>query len=326
MLDWRKFFKRRQNWLALLLVGSFFIVALAAPWLAPPDDPANPTAFKGVGRTFDRLPQAPSDESPLGTVGQLADLARYGFTPGQDRFEQWDVLYTLVWGTRSALKFGLTVTIVSAVLGILVGTISGYAGGVVNQVLMLVTDAFLTFPVIAAVWLFQRVLYTRIYNPFTLPEEFVYWERFLMRLDIDPIMLALIVFSWMPYARLVNGMVIQQKRADYVIAARAMGARSWRIIWQHLLPNAISPAVVFGARDVGSTVILATAFIFIGFAGSVTWGFMLVAARDYVIGLGGNPFAYWWTFIPISLALVLFGVGWNLLGDGLNDLLNPRTR
>ena len=279
MLDWRKFFKRRQNWLALLLVGSFFIVALAAPWLAPPDDPANPTAFKGVGRTFDRLPQAPSDESPLGTVGQLADLARYGFTPGQDRFEQWDVLYTLVWGTRSALKFGLTVTIVSAVLGILVGTISGYAGGVVNQVLMLVTDAFLTFPVIAAVWLFQRVLYTRIYNPFTLPEEFVYWERFLMRLDIDPIMLALIVFSWMPYARLVNGMVIQQKRADYVIAARAMGARSWRIIWQHLLPNAISPAVVFGARDVGSTVILATAFIFIGFAGSVTWGFMLVAAR-----------------------------------------------
>ncbi|MCA9874890.1 MAG: ABC transporter permease [Ardenticatenaceae bacterium] len=326
MLDWRKFFKRRQNWLALFLVGSFFFVALAAPWLAPPDDPANPPPFKGVGRTFDRLPQAPNEESPLGTVGQLANLARFGFTPGQDRFEQWDVWYTLVWGTRSALKFGLIVTLTSATLGILVGIIAGYAGGVINQSLMLVTDAFLTFPVIAAVWLFQRVLYTRLYNPFVLPEELVYWEQFLLRLDIDPIMLAMIVFSWMPYARLVNGMVIQQKHADYITAAHAMGAHSWRIIWRHLLPNAISPAVVFGARDVGSSVILATAFIFIGFAGSVTWGVMLVAARDYVIGLSGNPFAYWWTFIPISLGLILFGVGWNLLGDGLNDLLNPRTR
>jgi peptide/nickel transport system permease protein len=70
-------------------------------------------------------------------------------------------------------------------------------------------------------------------------------------------------------------------------------------------------------------VILASAFIFIGFGGNVAWGIMLVTSRDYVIGLSGNPFVYWWTFVPISLALILFSVGWNLLGDGLNTLLNP---
>ncbi len=326
MLDWRRFFKHKQNWLALFLLGIFFFVALAAPYLAPPDDPANPPPFKTTVRTLDRMPQAPSAANPLGTVGQLANLARFGFAPGQDRFQQWDVLYTLVWGTRSAIKFGLTVTLVSAAFGLLVGIVSGYAGGAINQILMLFTDAFLTFPVIAAVWLFQRMLFTRIFNPFTLPEEFVWWENMLITLDFDPIMLALIIFSWMPYARLVNGMVIQQKHADYVTAARAMGAGNGRIVWRHLLPNVIAPSVVLVARDIGSSVILASAFIFIGFGGSVTWGVMLVASRDYIIGIGGNPFAYWWTFVPISLALIFFGIGWNLLGDGLNDLLNPRRR
>ncbi|MBK8988466.1 MAG: ABC transporter permease [Chloroflexi bacterium] len=272
MIAWRRFFRRKQNWLALLLVGGFLFVALAAPWLAPPDNPANPSPFKSVNRTFDRLPQPPGGDSPLGSVGQLANLARFGFTPGQDRFEQWDVFYTLIWGTRSALRFGLTVTLTTAVLGLLIGLISGYAGGIVQQGLMLFTDAFLTFPVIAAVWLFQRLLFGRIFNPLTLPEMYLGWERAFIWLDLDPIMLALILFAWMPYARLVNGMVIQQKQADYVTAARALGASHRRIIWRHLLPNVISPAIVYGARDVGGSVILASAFIFIGFGGSVTWG------------------------------------------------------
>lgn len=85
-----------------------------------------------------------------------------------------------------------------------------------------------------------------------------------------------------------------------------MGAGNGRIIWRHLLPNVIAPSVVLVARDIGGSVILASAFIFIGFGGSVTWGVMLVAARDYIIGIGGNPFAYWWTFVPISCAYLLW--------------------
>jgi len=94
---------------------------------------------------------------------------------------------------------------------------------------------------------------------------------------------------------------------------------------RHLLPNAIAPAVVLVARDVGAMVILESAFTFIGMGGNTEWGVLLVTGRDYVIGMGGNPLAYWWTFLPVSLALVFFGVGWNLLGDGLNTMLNPRT-
>lgn len=71
---------------------------------------------------------------------------------------------------------------------------------------------------------------------------------------------------------------------------------------------------------------MASAFIFIGIGGNVAWGVILVTSRDYVIGLGGNPFAYWWTFMPVTLALILFSIGWNLLGDGLNTMLNPRTK
>jgi peptide/nickel transport system permease protein len=136
-------------------------------------------------------------------------------------------------------------------------------------------------------------------------------------------MLAFIFFSWMPYARLMNVQVSRVKQSEFVKAAESLGASHWRVLFYHLLPNTISPAIVLAARDVGAMVILASAFIFIGFGGNVAWGIMLVTSRDYVIGLSGNPFVYWWTFVPISLALILFSVGWNLLGDGLNTVLNP---
>jgi peptide/nickel transport system permease protein len=82
--------------------------------------------------------------------------------------------------------------------------------------------------------------------------------------------------------------------------------------------------IVLTARDVGAMVIVATAFTFIGMGTSTEWGTMLVTSRDYIIGSSGNPLTYWWVFLPVTLALVLFGIGFNLLGDGLNDMLNPQ--
>jgi peptide/nickel transport system permease protein len=244
---------------------------------------------------------------------------------------QLDIYHTLVWGARSALRFGLLVTFLTATIGVTVGAVSGYAGGLINGLLMRITDAFLAFPVIAVVWLFHHVLFT----PVIIALNF--WntggidlsplqDLLLNRLHLDPIMLALIFFSWMPYARITNTLISQLKQAEYVVAAQAMGASGPGIIWRHLLPNAIAPAIVLAARDVGGLVILESAFTFIGLGGTVAWGVALVAGRDYIIGLGGNPFAYWWSFLPLSLALTLFGIGWNLLGDGLNTMLNPQVR
>ena len=326
MVHWNRFLKRKQNVLGLLLVAAFVFMAVTAPLLAPPADPADPQPFKIVGQSLQRMPRPPSEESILGTTPQIRDLPRFGFMPGQDVSYEWDVLYTVIWGSRSALRFGLIVTLTTALFGIAVGAVSGYVGGTFNNVVMRITDAFLAFPAIAAIWLFQRAFFTNVNDIFFDPLQFTSWERILYNWRIDPIMLALIVFSWMPYARVINTLVSQLKQSEYVFAARSMGAGHARIIFRHLLPNAIAPAIVLAARDVGGMVVLASAFIFIGFAGNVAWGIMLVSARDYVIGLGGNPFVYWWTFLPVSLALVLFSIGWNLLGDGLNNALNPYAR
>ncbi|MGA9348600.1 MAG: ABC transporter permease [Anaerolineae bacterium] len=303
MRNLRRFLSRRQNLFACTIVGFYILVAILAPQLAPPDDADNPSPFKIVGKSYDTIPHPPSAEAPLGTV------------PGQ-----MDVYHTLVWGTRSALRFGLIVTLTTACLGVLIGAISGYYGGAVNGLVMRITDAFLTFPAIAGVWLLGQVMMPA--SPFAEPTPLL---KVLFNLKLHPVMLTLILFSWMPYARLINANIIQLKQTEYVQAARAVGARNVRIILRHLLPNALSPAIVLAARDVGGMVILESAFTFVGLGGSTEWGVLLVTGRDYVIGMGGNPLTYWWVFLPATLALVFFGIGWNLLGDGLNTLLNPRT-
>lgn len=324
MSNWRRFFTRKQNILALVLILFILFIAAAAPRLAPPSDPENLSPYKEIPSTFGKLPQPPSPDYPLGTVSK-PPASGFGVSMGQGPAYQWDVFYTLIWGTRSALGFGLTVTLVTAVFGIFIGVISGYMGGIVNRLLMRITDAFLTFPSIAGIWLFERVIFSRLVDPFGMPIELTIWQELLLKSNIDSIMISLIVFSWMPYARLINAMVLQVKQAEFIEAARALGAPDRRIIWRHLLPNAISPAIVLAARDVGGMVVLASAFTFIGLGSKIAWGVVLVGGRDYILGLGGNPFTYWWVFLPISLALILFGISWNLLGDGLNDLLNPRS-
>lgn len=324
----RRFLAIHQNKLALVLIGLFVVMAIAAPWLAPPDDPDNPTMFRSLGQRVSAQPRPPGPEARLGTVAQIPRLPQFGFISGQTAAYQWDIYYTLIWGARSAFRFGLMVTLTTATVGILIGAVAGYVGGWVNSLVMRVTDAFLAFPVIAAVWVFDRLWFARIYNPWPDFYGIVYTplEQAFIQLRIDPVVLALVIFSWMPYARLVNAAVLQIKQEDYVQAARAMGAPPRRILFRHILPNAMPPLVVLMARDVGGMVVWASAFIFIGIGGNVAWGIILVAARDYVIGIGGTPLTYWWTFVPVSLALIFFGMGWNLLGDGLNTYFNPRAR
>ena len=302
MKHMRRYLRNGQVLVGLVIVGFFIVVAILAPQLAPPDDPDKPGGIRVAGKYSSFLPQPPGDEALLGTA------------PGQ-----FDIYYSLVWGTRSALAFGLTVAVTTALFGILLGAFSGYAGGVIHGLITRVTDAFLAFPVIAGVWLLRQVL-----MPASPYGELSAIQQAFFDLGLDPVLLTLIAFSWMPYARLTSANVVQLKRTEYVEAARSIGVRRRRIIGRHLLPNALPPVLVLGARDVGAMVILATAFTFIGLGASTEWGQILVISRDYVIGMGGNPLVYWWVFVPTTLALIFFGVGWNLLGDGLNTVLDPR--
>lgn len=325
----RHFFAIRLNWVALTIVGLFVAVALAAPWLAPPNDPTQPTPYRYVEGVTQVPPLPPGPGLPLGTVAYLMD------TPDGRELLHFDIYHSLIWGTRAVLRFGLLTALVAALLGTLVGAISGYVGGMVHFVLMRITDAFLAFPVIAGVWLFQVLMQTTNlmlfdYNsltPIKIPATF--FQQLVLALGLDPVMLTLILFSWMSYARLINTNITSLKQAEYVKAARVMGQRPLRIILHHILPNTIAPAIVLLARDVGGMVVLQTTFAFIGVSGTVNssaipeWSRVLMMGRNWIIGQGGNPFIYWWLYLPVTISLILFGIGWNLLGDGLNLTLNP---
>jgi peptide/nickel transport system permease protein len=296
--------------------------------LSPPHDPENPSPYKEIESEFYQLPTPPDSVSPLGTVPK-PPISGPGIPTGQGPSHRWDVYHSLIWGTRSALRFGLITALLTAAFGVAVGAVSGYAGGTLGSVTMRVTDAFLAFPAIAAIWLLERVFFSGLITPFGFEvQQFRPFEQVMIDLQIDSIMIAFILFGWMPFARIVNTTVDQVRHTDYVSAAQSLGAGGSRILVHHILPNAISPAIVLIARDIGAMVILACALIFIGIGSAkyLVWGVVLVGARDYIIGSGGNPFTYWWVFLPIALFLILFGMGWNLLGDGINTALNPRSQ
>lgn len=310
--------KGASLWLGAAIIGVYFLAALAAPLLAPPDPSAEFSPYRDIGEINRWVPFQPGPGLIFGSVPDPANA------------RQLDIWYSLVWGTRSALRFGIVVALLAAAFGILLGGTSAYIGGLTNTLLMGFTDAFLAFPLIAGVVFFKQFLLTLLYGTgirifvgeiLDVPEAPTRYQQFLM--GLDPLLIAFIVFSWMPYARLMNSVVQGARRADYLMAARSLGAGHLRLIFRHLLPNSIAPAIVLAARDVGYLVLLQAGFTFIGLSGRSEWGEMLSLGRNYVIGPGGNLFTYWWIFFPPTLAIVLFGVGWNLLGDSLNDRLDP---
>ncbi|GAB4488061.1 MAG: ABC transporter permease [Anaerolineales bacterium] len=311
----RRFFSRWQNWLALALTGFFVAAALFAPLISP-DDPARPGIFRRVGRSTEPIPQPPAPGLPLGTL------------PGQI-----DVFHALIWGARQALTFGLTVTLLTATFGIFWGMSAALRGGWLNDLMMRIADAFLAFPVIAGVAFLNQLLLSALLSSgmnYFSPTQGLAIEASgppsllqLILQRVDALTLTLILFSWMPYARLMAAQTQHLKQAEFIQAARSLGAGNWRVLLHHLLPNAVSPAIVLAARDIGAMVILQSTFTFIGFGGGSPWGSILSQGRNWMIGPGGALLTYWWVFIPATLAIVFFGIGWNLLGDGLNDLLDP---
>jgi peptide/nickel transport system permease protein len=271
-----------------------------------------------VGKATRGEPQPPDEKAVLG-------MLPFGI----------DVYHALVWGSRDALKFGLVVTISTALFGIFYGALSGVVSQRMSGLLMNIADSFLAFPPIAGVVFLQQLFAAtvtamggmyfsneyfgqviEITGPVTLIQTLIE--------TVNPLMLSLIVFSWMPYARLVNSIVLTLRQTDFVQAARALGGSPLWVIRRHLLPNSVAPAMVFAARDVGGVVLLQATLTFIGIGGGSVWGAMLSQSRDWVIGPGGSLLIYWWVFLPPTLAVMLFGIAWNIFGDGLSDVLDPR--
>ncbi len=302
----RRTFIRPSLFMGLVIVILFAVIAIIAPILAPPQGDS-PYIIPRDG--FSPLPAPPTRGHPLGTLES-----------------QSDVFYGLVWGTRVAFRIGLIITVGRALIGVLVGLVAGYYGGWLDAVLMRTTDAFLAFPTMAAAMV-MLVLFGDIL------QSMASGGRLMMTDRIESVLIvALVLFGWMTYARLIRGNVLAEREKEYVQAAQAVGVRNRRIMFRHLFPNSIQGLFVLVASDVGAMVVLVSAFNFIGFGGAnksqlqASWGHMLSLARNWIIGSPSNAFEYWYTYIPVSAAIVLFSVGWNLVGDGLRDALDPRLR
>lgn len=256
--------------LTVLLVG----VALAAPLLAPYDANVQDTA---------RRLEPPSHQHLLG----MDDLGR-------------DVLSRIIFGARVSLRVGFSVVFLASLVGITLGAISGYFGGIIDTLVMRLTDILLAFPGILLAIAMVAVLGPNLNN----------------------VIIALATIGWVGYARLVRGQVLKVREMEYVTAAKALGARSPRVILLHVLPNVINPVIVMATLGLAGAILSEAALSFLGLGvqpPTPSWGAMLTSGRRY-LGLANHL-----AIFP-GAAIMLAVMGLNFLGDGLIDALDPKYR
>jgi peptide/nickel transport system permease protein len=268
----------RHNRLAtagVVLVAIFVVFTLFAPWIAPQD----PARIDLPSRL-----QAPSPAHWFGTD----ELGR-------------DVLSRVIFGARISMLVGASVVLGSLLIGLIVGSIAGYYGGLAdnffNVVLM---NAFLSFPGILLAIAFVAFLGPGIFN----------------------LILALCLGGWVGYARLVRAQVLAVREKEYVEAARALGASDWRVVTRHILPNIIQPVIVQAAIGMAGAVLAEATMSFLGLGvppPTASWGSMLNDARAHLFD---SPHMVLFPAVAVMLAVLSF----NFIGDALRDFMDPRSR
>ena len=280
----RSLVKRKASAVGLGTCFLVVLVAIAAPILTPYD----PVAISPT-----EILQGPSWRHWLGTD----EIGR-------------DVLTRVIHAGRVSLNVGLFVALISGVVGVVVGSLAGYFGGVLDQLLMRTTDLFLLVPSIAIVSMAQRGLESR-----ELPV--------VGRLTPTVLIVVLLSFLfWMQMGRVVRGLILSLKEKEFIEAARASGASSFRIITRHILPNIIGPIAVNITLVVALAIVVESTVSFLGFGlkpPAVSWGTMLNIAQTAV----GTPNAYLIYFPGLALLLTVLCV--NFLGDGLRDAFDPQS-
>jgi ABC-type dipeptide/oligopeptide/nickel transport system permease subunit len=313
-----RFMSDVRNLIPVAIVTAFFVIAALAPILSPLIE--DPALAPSISEGSTQRPLPPSQKYLLGTmpgrVGVPTSEYLLSSLPGG-----FDIYHSLIWGTRSALSFGIIVAVLTSTFGILLGGLFNFLGGFLARIGLRITDAFVAFPVLAGILLFIQVLKPVTAGIVEMPlNDF---QQLMADLHLEPVMLGLIVFSWMPYCRMTFASMDQQKSLAYVDAARVNGLSNWQIFIKHILPNILTPLIVLITRDIGGFVVMESALEFIGVSDITEWGRMIATSRNWIIS-PSQGFAYWWTFMPVTLVLIMFSVGWQLLGQRINDALNPR--
>jgi len=271
--SWKSFIKQRSAFAGLIITVLFLVMGFAGPLLTPCDP---------LEQDLDHRLEAPGHNHWLGTD----DMGR-------------DLLSRILDGSKISVRVGLTVTLVSAVFGTLIGMIAGLSGGWIEELIMRIVDVLLAFPGILLAIALVAVL-----GP-----------------DIDNVILALCLLGWVSFARLARGQVLSVIVEDYVVAAKSLGASSTRLILKHLLPNILAPIVIQATLGMAGVIIAEAGLSFLGLGvqpPTPSWGGILNSGVDF---FREGPHI---TIFP-GLVIMIVVMGLNFFGDGLRDALDPKT-
>ncbi len=271
----RRFLANRMAVTGVVVVALLVLIALFAPLIAPhhPNDDIF-RGMRGVG---------PSWEHPMG----FDHLSR-------------DLLSRVIFGTRVALLVGLASSLISIVIGVIVGAVAGYFGGWIDELLSLVTDALMAFPLIALLIVLAAVM-----GP-----------------SLTTTIVVIGATVWARYARVVRAEVMSLRERDFITAARALGAFDRRIIWRHVVPNVLTSVIVLASLQVGAVIILESALSFLGLGvrpPTATWGGILSDGRAFIL-------RYPHIAIFPGIMIVITVLAFNFIGDGLRDALDPHQK
>jgi len=237
-------------------------------------------------------------DSPFASVGKPLQAPFGDFIFGTDRLGR-DVAAGIAHGARTSLLIALIATAISLFFGTLIGSVAGYYGGRADNALMRLTEFFQTIPS----FVFAIVLVA------------------ILQPSIRSIVIAIAVVTWPPVARLVRGEFISMRNREFVQACICLGMKDSAIIFREILPNALSPILVTGSLMIATAILIESALAFLGLGDPnvMSWGFMIGSGREFL------RTAWWLCAIP-GVAILLTVLSINLVGEGLNDTLNPRLR
>lgn len=296
VLAWRRLRKDRAAMIALGVIAFIILLAIGAPLVAAITGHGNLVQYRGStgpteGMNASGQPVGPSQWFWFGTDDQGRDL-----------------LVRIAYGARVSLFVGVVATALTVAGGTVIGLAAGYFGGLVDSLLARFMDWLLAVPfLLFAISLYSVVQFHPILG--------------IIRPGLPIVIIVLGFFGWASVGRLVRGQVLSIREKEYIEAARALGARPWRIMFVDILPNLLAPLIVYGTLLIPATIVGEATLSFLGVgvqAPTADWGFMISTASGMFL------YGPWWYLVFPSLALLLTTLAFNIFGDGVRDAFDPR--
>jgi ABC-type dipeptide/oligopeptide/nickel transport system permease subunit len=270
-----------------VIVVFWVVVSLIAPLLATIDPLQQDVVARLNGPGFAKIITTENDTE-----------AEFRHLLGTDELGR-DIYSRVVYGGRITIPAGLAVIILGSIVGTFIGALSGYVGGIYDDILMRLTELFLAFPTIIL-----ALAVTAALGP-----------------DLQNAVIALVVVWWPTYARVIRSLVLELKNQEFVEAARSVGATGPYILTRTILPNAVAPAIILATLDIGNAILTFAGLSFLGLGAEPSipeWGRMVAIGVDF--------FDQWWMWLFPGLAIASLVMAFNFIGDGLRDITDPRTR